>query len=126
MQAIRNSDTKPELVVRRLAHRLGYRFRLHRRDLPGKPDLVFSRKKAVIFVHGCFWHMHNCGSVRLPKSNLDYWRPKLLRNCERDINNEHALVELGWKVLIIWECELAEVANLETTLQMFLGAPSSK
>ena len=121
MRAIRNSNTKPELAVRRLAHRLGYRFRLHRKELPGKPDIVFPGKNSVIFVHGCFWHMHNCAYVRVPKSNLSYWHAKLLRNRDRDQENVEALRKLGWRVLTIWECETSELGTLEVTLRTFLG-----
>ncbi|WP_374510888.1 very short patch repair endonuclease [Niveibacterium sp.] len=120
MRAIRSSDTKPELLVRRLAHRCGYRFRLHRKDLPGKPDLVFPGRKAVVFVHGCFWHMHGCPSVRVPKSNADYWQPKLTRNRERDAANVAALTQMGWRVLTVWDCETADLDVLEARLRTFL------
>lgn len=120
MRAIRSSDTKPELLVRRLAHRCGYRFRLHRKDLPGKPDLVFPGRKAVIFVHGCFWHMHGCPGVRAPKSNVGYWQPKLARNCERDAQSVQALRQMGWRVLTVWDCETADLDTLEGQLRRFL------
>lgn len=120
MRAIRRSDTKPELLVRCLIHRCGYRFRLHRKDLPGKPDLVFSGRKAVIFVHGCFWHMHGCKSVRVPKSNVDYWGQKLGRNRERDAQNVDALMQMGWRVLTIWDCEMVNLAELEQRIRQFL------
>ncbi len=120
MSAIHSSDTKPELLVRRLVHRSGYRFRLHRKDLPGKPDLVFPGRKAVIFVHGCFWHMHGCSAVRVPKSNTDYWMPKLMRNRERDVKNVQALTEMGWRVLTVWDCETADLKTLEDRLKRFL------
>lgn len=120
MRAIRSSDTKPELLVRRLIHRCGYRFRLHRKDLPGKPDLVFPARKAVVFVHGCFWHMHGCASVRLPKSNAEYWQPKLARNCQRDTENIAALSAAGWRVLTIWECETTDLGSLEKKIRDFL------
>lgn len=120
MRAIRSSDTKPELLVRRLVHHCGYRFRLHRKDLPGKPDLVFPGRKAVIFVHGCFWHVHGCPSVRVPKSNVDYWNPKLERNRERDQQSYSSLEKLGWKVLIVWECEIKDLDALERKLRIFL------
>lgn len=121
MSAIRSSDTKPELRVRKLAHRCGYRFRLHRKDLPGKPDLVFPSRRKVIFVHGCFWHMHDCGTVRLPKSNTDYWHQKLARNKERDKEHIHELERQGWKVLVIWDCETKDVVSLERKLRQFLS-----
>ena len=110
MSRIRSKDMKPEIVVRRLVHGMGYRFRLHRRDLPGKPDLVFGPRKKVIFVHGCFWHQHDdpaCKIARLPKSRLEYWGPKLSGNVERDRQIESAIAELGWSSLTIWECETA-------------------
>lgn len=121
MRAIRSSNTKPEMVVRSLVHRLGYRFRLHRRDLPGKPDLVFPGRKAVIFVHGCFWHMHDCAAVRVPKSNTGYWSPKLERNCQRDAQNVDALKAQGWRVLTVWDCETSDVRWLEKTIREFLS-----
>ncbi|WP_084199490.1 very short patch repair endonuclease [Noviherbaspirillum autotrophicum] len=121
MRSIRSSNTKPELIVRRLVHSYGYRFRLHRKDLPGKPDLVFPSRKAVIFVHGCFWHMHGCPSVRVPKSNIDYWKPKLERNQERDLQSRSSLERLGWKVLTVWECEVKDLNALERKLKNFLS-----
>lgn len=126
MRAIRSSDTKPELLVRRLVHRCGYRYRLHRKDLPGKPDLVFPGRKAVIFVHGCFWHMHGCPAVRAPKSNTDYWWPKLTRNCERDAQHVRALVQSGWRVLTIWDCETSDLDALEWRVREFLGRSSER
>ncbi len=106
MRAVRSKDTKPELIVRRLIHSLGFRFRLHRRDLPGSPDLVFSGRRKVIFVHGCFWHGHDCvRGNRKPVANADYWHAKIRGNVERDIRNETALRENRWDVLTIWECE---------------------
>lgn len=122
MQAIRSVGMKPELIVRKLAHALGHRFRLHRKDLPGKPDLVFGRKRKVIFVHGCFWHLHkNCVDGRMPKSNLGYWKPKLLRNVERDAKHVAALQAAGWKSIIIWECETKDVSKLTRKIARFLG-----
>lgn len=108
MSAIRSGGMKPEMLVRSLVHRLGYRFRLHARDLPGKPDLVFRARRKVIFVHGCFWHQHlkqSCKDGRPPKSNTGYWSQKLARNVERDATNVGALRAAGWKVLVIWECD---------------------
>lgn len=122
MARIRKADTKPELVVRRLAHALGYRFRLHRRDLPGTPDLVFPRLRKVILVHGCFWHQHpGCRLARLPKSRPEYWLPKLERNQTRDRDNAAALAAAGWHVAVIWECETKDRAALEARLTSFLG-----
>src|ERR1700686_2347328 len=105
MRRIRSANTKPEMVVRSLAHRLGYRFRLHRRNLPGCPDLVFPSKQKAIFVHGCFWHQHGvCSDGRLPKSNTGYWSPKLANNKKRDKKNRARLAAMGWKCLVIWDC----------------------
>ncbi|WP_263490445.1 very short patch repair endonuclease [Mesorhizobium sp. CA15] len=123
MRKILGKDTKPELLVRRLAHGLGYRYRLHKTNLPGRPDLVFAAKKKVIFVHGCFWHMHNASRCRIahqPKSNQAYWLPKLQRTALRDQTNQAALSALGWKVLTIWECETKTLAQVERRLIDFL------
>jgi DNA mismatch endonuclease, patch repair protein len=106
MSRIRKTNTKPEMVVRRLVHGMGFRFRLHRRGLPGTPDLVFPTLRKVIFVHGCFWHQHSCRlGAKQPSTNPDYWLPKLARNVERDHQARMALVKAGWKVLVIWECQ---------------------
>jgi DNA mismatch endonuclease (patch repair protein) len=124
MRQIRSKGMKPEMLVRTVAHRLGYRYRLHRRDMPGKPDLVFGPRKKVIFVHGCFWHSHghpDCiDGRRQPKSNLEYWLPKLARNKERDATNEAALIKLGWTILTVWECETRNIDALRIRLQGFL------
>lgn len=123
MRRIKSAHTTPELTVRRLAWRLGYRYRLHKKDLPGKPDLVFPAKKAVIFVHGCFWHQHPkaaCQDSRLPKSRQDYWLPKLARNQQRDKEHQKALKKLGWRVLVIWDCETRHQDHLEQKLLNFL------
>lgn len=109
MSGIRSKGMKPEMTVRRLLHAMGYRFRLHRRDLPGKPDLVFPGRRKVIFVHGCFWHQHGapgCKIARRPKSNQEYWLPKLDRNAARDAEHQASLRGQGWDVLVIWECEV--------------------
>jgi DNA mismatch endonuclease (patch repair protein) len=124
MQAIRSQNTKPELLVRRLAHRLGYRFRLHRRDLPGKPDLVFPRLKKAILVHGCFWHSHSetsCPLVHAPKTNRSYWAPKLAKNMARDTATVTALTFQGWRVLIVWECQTRNELLLSSLLSEFLS-----
>ena len=124
MSAIRSKGMKPELAVRRLAHKLGYRFRLHSADLPGKPDLVFASRRAAIFVHGCFWHQHRsrtCKIVRTPKTNLNYWRKKLAGNVRRDAQNKAKLRSIGWRVMVIWECSLPSTRQLETRLVRFLG-----
>lgn len=122
MARITKTDTKPELVVRKLAHSMGYRFRLYRRGLPGTPDLAFPRHMKVIFVHGCFWHQHEgCRLARMPKSRLDYWAPKLRRNRKRDAEAEHELTAMGWSVMVVWECETTDVDALEVTLRSFLA-----
>lgn len=123
MRAVKDRDTVPELMVRRMVHNMGYRYRLHRKDLPGKPDLVFTSRSKVIFVHGCFWHGHDCKrGARMPKSNIDYWKPKLERNVERDKQHIKALTNDGWDVLIVWECETKDLATLEQRLVSFLEA----
>jgi DNA mismatch endonuclease (patch repair protein) len=112
---------QPELKVRSLVHKMGYRFRLHRRDLPGKPDLVFGPRRKVIFVHGCFWHSHSCKTAHVPKSNQEYWGPKLKRNKTRDGKNIEALQAGGWQALVVWECEARDEASLRKRLRAFLG-----
>src|SRR5579884_2241405 len=122
MRRVRSTDTRPELTVRRLIHAMGYRFRLHRRDLPGVPDIVLPRLRAVAFIHGCFWHGHACRAGRnRPASNVAYWERKLNRNRERDVRAQIALRRLGWRVLTIWECELRDRAKLENRLRRFLS-----
>jgi DNA mismatch endonuclease (patch repair protein) len=121
MRAIRSKGMRPELAVRSLVHRLGYRFRLHRKDLPGKPDLVFVSRRKVIFVHGCFWHSHQgCKVAHVPKSNLSYWEPKLERNRARDVRNVEALTATGWQTLVVWECEISRSGELRERLVHFL------
>lgn len=111
MQAVRSEDTKPELLVHRLVHSLGYRYRLYRRDLPGKPDLVFPSRRKVIFVHGCFWHGHHCArGARMPKTNADYWKNKIERNVARDAATKSALETDDWRMLVLWECEIRDRA----------------
>ncbi|MCA0016096.1 very short patch repair endonuclease [Mesorhizobium sp. B292B1B] len=124
MARIHGRNTKPEMVVRRLLYRMGYRYRLHRADLPGKPDIVFGKRKKAIFIHGCFWHRHRdpaCRLARLPKSRLDFWGPKLSANAERDALKQDTLRRLGWNVLVVWECELRQSEQLENTLRQFVG-----
>ena len=124
MSRIRSRDTKPEMRVRRLVHGLGYRYRLHSEDLPGRPDLVFRPRRKVIFVHGCFWHRHEgCPRNRTPKSpeRRDFWREKLDGNAQRDRLNEAALRRLGWEILVIWECETKALDPLAERVRAFLG-----
>lgn len=124
MARIRSKDTHPELVLRSLIHGLGYRFRLHRKELPGKPDIVFPGRRKIIFAHGCFWHQHpGCREGRIPGSRLEYWEPKLKRNQTRDAANQASLEEQGWDVLVVWECELTDPKSLTKTLRRFLGKP---
>jgi DNA mismatch endonuclease (patch repair protein) len=127
MARIRKVDTKPEIAVRRLLYALGYRFRLHRRDLPGNPDIVFPSKRKLIFVHGCFWHRHDCPDGRkLPRSKPEYWGPKLERNRRRDEANIARLREMGWTALVVWECELQDTTRLEVRLADFLAAQTAQ
>lgn len=122
MRAVRDRDTKPEMLVRKMVHRLGYRYRLHRADLPGKPDLVFPSRRKVIFVNGCFWHGHDCKrGARTPKTNTDYWINKVARNLDRDSANLKELRMIGWRPLVIWECELKDSSKLKQRLRRFLS-----
>jgi DNA mismatch endonuclease (patch repair protein) len=122
MARIRSKDTKPELRVRHLLHRLGYRFRLHRKDLPGSPDLVFPSRRKVIFVHGCFWHAHDaCKVANRPKSRQSFWDSKFDRNKSRDTANLDALKQNGWEAYTVWECETKSEAPLVLRLSTFLG-----
>lgn len=121
MRAVKSKDTGPEMIVRRMAHSMGYRYRLHQKKLPGKPDLVFGPRKKVIFVHGCFWHGHSCKrGNRTPKTNRDYWRQKIARNEERDREHLKALKEKGWQTLVVWECEAKHSSLMEFRLRKFL------
>ncbi|HEX3147295.1 MAG TPA: very short patch repair endonuclease [Gemmataceae bacterium] len=121
MSRIRHKNTMPEMVVRRLVHQMGYRYRLHGKDLPGKPDLVFRSLKKAIFVHGCFWHRHKgCALCRWPKSNLDFWKPKLQANRKRDLVNQRRLEKSGWSCLVIWECGLKDRQRLAKLVAEFL------
>ncbi|HAL29159.1 MAG TPA: very short patch repair endonuclease [Coriobacteriia bacterium] len=122
MARVPQKGSRPEMVVRRAVHSLGYRYRLHDAGLPGKPDLVFGGRRKVIFVNGCFWHRHpDCALARMPKSRQDFWEPKLSANHDRDIRNEGLLCEMGWEVLTIWECELKDLEALRASLVSFLG-----
>lgn len=123
MRRIKSTDTSPELIVRKTVYRLGYRYRLHRKDLPGKPDLVFFAKKKIIFVHGCFWHQHddsNCKIAHTPRTNTGYWIPKLKRNVMRDKKHQEQLRALGWRFLVIWECETKDVELLSKKIDYYL------
>ena len=120
MQQVKGKDTQPEKFVRSLLHRLGYRFRLHRKDLPGTPDIVFPSRRLVIFVHGCFWHGHGCRIGQLPKSHLEYWYPKIQANRERDQRKKLALENAGWRVAVVWQCELFDSDALSVSLQRLL------
>ncbi|MBI3452617.1 MAG: DNA mismatch endonuclease Vsr [Rhodospirillales bacterium] len=123
MSLVRNKNTKPELAVRRIAFRRGFRYRLHRGDLPGRPDLVFPSKQKVIFVHGCFWHSHSqCSKARPPKSRKNYWLPKLRQNRQRDTRNRAELRKLGWASLVIWQCQLKNEAAVIRKIERFLDS----
>lgn len=125
MARIRGADTRPEMRVRRLLHGMGYRYRLHRRDLPGTPDLVFPARRKIIFVHGCFWHQHNCPRGSRPASNQDFWNRKLDKNVLRDRKNITALEGIGWSVLVVWECETNDLECLTERLDGFLRGGGS-
>lgn len=120
MSRIRSRDTKPELRVRRALHALGYRFRLHRRDLPGTPDIVLPKWRTVVFVHGCFWHSHGCSIGKLPKSRLEYWLPKLERNRNRHELACSKLSAIGWEVITIWECDVRSAVDLKSKIKSLL------
>jgi DNA mismatch endonuclease (patch repair protein) len=129
MRRIKSKGMKPELAVRKIAHGLGYRYRLHAKELPGKPDLVFRQRRKAIFVHGCFWHAHDaptCPDRRTVKSNQVYWSPKLAGNRARDERHRAALEEQGWKVLTIWECEIKHTARVTKQIKRFLGPKQPK
>lgn len=123
MKRIRGRDTKPELIVRKILRQLGFSgYRLHRTELPGKPDIVFIGRRKAILVHGCFWHGHSCKiGIRKPLSNTDYWLPKIARTQLRDTRNFEQLKALGWEVLVLWECELKDVGTLSNQLTIFMS-----
>lgn len=124
MGSIRSTNTKPELYVRRVAHAMGYRFRLHRKDLPGRPDLAFPKYRTVIFVHGCFWHRHpRCVFATTPKTRAAFWATKFAANVERDSRNKSDLRRLGWRVIVLWECELARPNFVERALAKAFDTP---
>ena len=121
MSRVRSHGTRPEMTVRRMVHGLGYRYRLHGKGLPGRPDLVFANRRRVIFVHGCFWHRHpECGLARTPKSRVQFWRTKLDRNRERDLANQQELRHTGWGFLIVWECEIQDLESIRERVVRFL------
>lgn len=127
MSRIRQADTQPELTVRHLLHGMGYRYRLHRRDLPGSPDIVFPGRRKVIFVHGCFWHRHpDCPKAYTPKTRTDFWQTKFDRNVVRDARVESDLRSSGWDVMVVWECETKDSDRLRLQLTAWLGPPGGK
>lgn len=122
MGRVKGQNTRPEKLVRSLLHRMGYRFRIQRANLPGRPDIVLPKYHAVIFVHGCYWHRHDCpNGKRLPKTRLDFWLPKLEGNRLRDVKNQEKLIQMGWKVLILWECMLKDKISLQEKIRCFLN-----
>ncbi|TKB46011.1 DNA mismatch endonuclease Vsr [Ferrimonas sediminicola] len=126
MSKVKSKDTSPEIVLRRVLHRLGLRFRLHRKDLPGHPDIVLPRYKAVVMVHGCFWHHHSgCKNATVPDTNTEFWMEKFARNVERDARVENELKELGWRVFVVWECELNTTSTARETGERLAGLITS-
>jgi DNA mismatch endonuclease (patch repair protein) len=121
MSRVKSRDTKPELKVRRLLHKSGFRFRLQAKELPGRPDIVFRTRRKAVFVHGCFWHRHGCKKTTTPKSNVEFWEAKFRRNVNRDQSALEQLDALGWEVLVLWECELANLRELEARLAAFIN-----
>ena len=121
MRAVKSKDTSPERAVRRILRQFAPGYRLHRAELPGKPDIVYIGRRRVVFVHGCFWHGHDCArGARAPKTNADYWRRKIMRNQLRDAQHEAALLAQGWRLLVVWECELKDVPKLTRKLRLFV------
>lgn len=126
MRRIKGKNTKPEMIVRRLLHSMGYRYRLHAKELPGKPDVVFRPQKKAIFVHGCFWHQHSaCPNGRLPGSKQEFWKPKLSRNVIRDEKQLDQLEKAGWHVFVVWECQTTDLNELKRSLSHFMKAPTT-
>jgi len=124
MAKVKDRDTRPEKIVRSLLHGMGYRFRIHLANLPGKPDIVLPKRKIAVFVHGCFWHRHpGCKRATVPASNAEYWNPKFARTVGRDARSQQLLESGGWRVLAIWECELKDLAALRTRTRNFLEQP---
>jgi DNA mismatch endonuclease (patch repair protein) len=126
MQKVKGRDTKPEMTVRQLLHGLGYRYRLHVKELSGSPDLVFSSRKSVIFVHGCYWHGHDCKYGKLSKSNVPFWAEKITKNRLRDSKNLEELADNSWKALVLWQCQLKDMETVTRMLVEFLGKPGKK
>lgn len=126
MSRVRNKNTAPEMAVRRVAHSMGFRYRLHRKDLPGSPDLVFPSKRKVIFVHGCFWHGHECKRGKRPSSNQEFWYEKITKNQARDEGAQLKLSQLGWSYLVLWSCDISSVDKLKDTLEAFLSGDNHK
>lgn len=129
MASVRSKHTKPELIVRSMLHAMGYRYRLHRRDLPGRPDIVFPTRQKVIDVRGCFWHRHPdpaCRNAVLPRTRADFWSEKLTSNVARDGRNVQSLLDMGWDTLVLWECQLSDTVALARRLTDFLGPPGTK
>lgn len=120
MSRVRSADTKPEMAVRRTVYRMGYRYRLHAKGLPGNPDLTFKARRKVIFVHGCFWHQHGCRQYRMPRTRTYFWQPKLQSNKARDTKVRRELRKLGWNVLVLWECQIKDVVQLQDRISAFL------
>ena len=122
MSAIKSKNTKPEIAVRKLLHSMGYRFRLHRKDLPGSPDIVLPKYKTVIFVHGCFWHRHeNCKYASTPKTRKEFWENKFKANVKRDLEIQEKIKNIGWKYVVIWECEARNIESIEEKIKRFLN-----
>lgn len=127
MSRIKSRDTKPEILVRSLLHRAGFRFRLHAKELPGKPDIVLPKYKTVIFVHGCFWHQHpGCSRATMPSTRTEYWQPKLKANASRDKLHRATLIDLGWEVRVVWECETGNLPKLSEKLTRILPSKATK
>jgi DNA mismatch endonuclease (patch repair protein) len=126
MARIRSKDTRPELAVRCMLHGMGYRFRLHRKDLPGRPDVVLPGRMKIIFIHGCYWHGHDCRAGRLPKTRIDFWSAKIGANRLRDARNLRALRRRGWSVSVVWECQTRKPITLEARLMKFLDEGAQK
>lgn len=128
MAAVKSKDTTPEMIVRRMVHSMGYRYRLHTKNLPGTPDLVFPRLRKVVNVHGCFWHMHSCGRCRIPASRRSYWTAKIRRNAQRDKRTKRRLQRAGWQVLVVWECQTmpGKLDRLRARISRFLRDRSAR